>query len=110
MARALESVKKGSGAVKLAGMCVPSITAKYKLDGTIQAFYLWDPIKLGYVTYYAAKAMADGKLKGEVGESFTIPEGRKWPGTYTIVADGGGQIVTGGPLEYTADNMKDHPY
>jgi rhamnose transport system substrate-binding protein len=110
VARALESVGKGMGKVKLAGMCVPSITSKYMLDGTIQVFYLWDPIKLGYVTYYAAKLMSEGKLKGGAGESFTIPEGRKWPGTYTIIPDLGAQIVTGGPLEYTAENYKEHNY
>jgi len=110
VARALESVNKGKGVIKLAGMCVPSITSQYMLDGTIGAFYLWDPIKLGYVTYYAAKLMVEGKLTGKVGESFTIPEGKKWPGTYTIIADGNGQIVTGGPLEYTKDNYKEHNY
>ena len=110
VARALESVNKGKGQIKLAGMCVPSITSKYKEDGTIQVFYLWDPIKLGYVTYYAAKLMAEGKLAGKVGDSFTIPEGKKWPGTYTIGGDNGNEIVTGGPLEYTAENMKDHNY
>lgn len=110
VARALESVDKGKGDIKLAGMCVPSITSDYMLSGTIQAFYLWDPIKLGYVTFYAAKAMREGTLKGEVGETLTIPEGRRWPGTYTIVADGDGQIVTGGPLEYTVDNYQEHDY
>ena len=77
-------------------------------NGTIQVFYLWDPIKLGYVTFYAAKMMHEGSLTGELGESVTIPEGRKWPGTYTIVEPG--EIVTGGPLEYTADNVGDHKY
>jgi rhamnose transport system substrate-binding protein len=80
------------------------------LDGTIQAFYLWDPIKLGYVTYYAAKALVDGEIQGKPGESITIPEGRKWPGTYTIIPDLGAQIVTGDPLEYTAENYKEHNY
>jgi len=110
VARALESVDKGKGVIKLAGMCVPSITSEYMLDGTVEVFYLWDPIKLGYITYYAAKLMHEGTLKGTPGESFTIPEGRKWPGTYTIIPDLGGQIVTGGPLEYTADNYKEHNY
>lgn len=110
VARALESVDKGKGQIKLAGMCVPSITSEYMLNGTIQVFYLWDPIKLGYVTYYAAKMLVDGDLKGEAGETFTIPEGRKWPGTYTIIPDLGTQIVTGGPLEYTVENYKDHDY
>ena len=69
VARALEFVDKGKGKIKLAGMCVPSITSEYMLDGTIQVFYLWDPIKLGYVTYYAAKAMVDGEIEGKAGES-----------------------------------------
>src|SRR5271157_6033965 len=35
VARALESVDKGHGKVKVSGNCVPSITSKYMLDGTI---------------------------------------------------------------------------
>lgn len=110
VARALESVNKGKGAIKLGGTCVPSISAEYMLDDTIQVLYLWDPIKLGYVTYYAAKALADGEITGAVGDTITVPEGRKWPGTYTIIEDFGGQIVTGDPLEYTPENYKEHNY
>jgi rhamnose transport system substrate-binding protein len=108
VARALESVNKGKGQIKLAGMCVPSITAKYMLDGTIGFFYLWDPIRLGYVTYYAAKYFAEGKIKGEPGDSFTIEAGKKWPGTYT--SGDNREIVTGGPLQYTEANYKEHNY
>ena len=107
VARALESVNKGHGAIKLAGLCVPSITAKYMLDGTIQVFYLWDPIKLGYVTYYAAKNFAEGKIRGNPGESFTVPKG-KWPGTYTIQPNH--EIVTGQPLQFTPENLKDYDF
>jgi rhamnose transport system substrate-binding protein len=107
VARALESVNKGKGAIKLTGLCVPSITAPYMLDGTIQTFYLWDPIKLGYITYYAAKYFAEGKIGGKPGDSFTIENG-KWPGTYTIGENA--EIVTGEPLQYTAENIKDHQY
>ncbi len=104
VARALESVNRGHGTIKLSGNCVPSITAPYMLDGTIEGFYLWNPVKLGYVTYYAAKAMADGKITGKPGEAITIDKG-KWPGTYTIGQDG--QIVTGEPVQFTKDNVKD---
>jgi rhamnose transport system substrate-binding protein len=107
VARALESVNKGKGVVKVSGNCVPSITAKYMLDGTIEGFYLWDPIKLGYVTYYAAKNFAEGKIQGKVGDSFTIKDG-KWPGTYTI--DKTGQIITGEPLQFTEANYKDYNF
>ena len=107
VARALESLNKGKGAIKLAGGCVPSITNKYMLDGTIQVFYLWDPVKLGYVTYYAAKNFAEGKIQGKVGDSFTIKEG-KWPGEYKI--DSTGQIITGEPFEFTPENVKDYNF
>ena len=36
VARALEAMNKGHGAIKISGLCVPSITAKYMLDGTIE--------------------------------------------------------------------------
>ena len=94
--------------IKLAGMCVPSITAEYMLDGTIEVFYLWDPIKLGYITYYAAKHFAEGKIEGKPGDSFTIEDGNKWPGTYTIGDNG--EIVTGDPLQYTEANYQEHKY
>jgi rhamnose transport system substrate-binding protein len=106
VARALESVHK-AGTIKVSGNCVPSITGKYMLDGTIQGFYLWDPIKLGYVTYYAAKYLAEGKIQGKAGDSFTIKDG-KWPGKYEI--DTTGQIITGEPLQFTAENIKDYNF
>lgn len=107
VARALESVDKGKGVVKLTGLCVPSITAEYMHNGTIQVFYLWDPIKLGYITYYAAKYFAEGKIGGKPGDSFTIDSG-KWPGTYTIGENA--EIVTGEPLRYTEANIAEHKY
>ena len=107
VARALESVNKGKGVIKLVGLCVPSITAKYMLDGTIGVFYLWDPVKLGYITYYAAKYFAEGKIQGKPGDSFTITNG-KWPGTYTIQPNH--EIVTGQPLQFTEANLKDNDY
>jgi rhamnose transport system substrate-binding protein len=106
VARALESVHK-AGTIKVSGNCVPSITGKYMLDGTIQGFYLWDPIKLGYVTYYAAKYLSEGKIQGKAGDSFTIKDG-KWPGKYEI--DSTGQIITGQPLQFTAENIKDYNF
>jgi rhamnose transport system substrate-binding protein len=106
VARAIESVGK-QGKIFISGNCVPSITSKYMLDGTIQGFYLWDPIKLGYVTYYAAKYFVEGKIQGKPGDSFTITSG-KWPGKYEI--DSTGQIITGEPLQFTPENVKDYNF
>ena len=91
-------------------MCVPSITSKYMLDGTIEVFYLWDPIKLGYVTYYAAKLHGGRQDRGQARRLLHHPEGKKWPGTYTIGGDNGNEIVTGEPLAVHAENIKDHNY
>lgn len=106
VARALESLGK-QDKIKISGNCVPSITSKYMLDGTIQGFYLWDPIKLGYITYYAAKNLAEGKIQGKIGDTFTIKEG-KWPGEYKIGPEG--QIITGEPVQFTAENVKDYNF
>jgi rhamnose transport system substrate-binding protein len=106
VARAIESVGK-QGQIKISGNCVPSITSKYMLDGTIQGFYLWDPVKLGYVTYYAAKYFVEGKIQGKPGDSFTVTSG-KWPGKYEI--DSTGQIITGEPLQFTPENVKDYSF
>ena len=75
--------------------------------GEFGGFYLWDPSKLGYVTYYAAKALVDGKITGKPGDSFTVDKG-KWPGTYTIGQNG--QIITGQPVEFTKDNYKNYNF
>ena len=59
-------------------------------------FYLWDPIKLGYVTYYAAKYFAEGKIKGKPGDCFTIDEGQVAGHLYDRADHD--EIVTGEPL------------
>ena len=59
------------------------------------------------MTYYAAKNMVEGKFGGNIGDSFTITEG-KWPGTYKI--DFTGQIITGEPLQFTEENYKDYEF
>ena len=40
---------------------------KYVKDGTVEAFELWDPGKLGYLAAYAAAALASGQITGKRG-------------------------------------------
>jgi len=42
-----------------------------------------------------------------VGDSFTIKEG-KWPGEYKI--DATGQIITGEPVQFTAENVQGYNF
>src|SRR5437764_14900218 len=69
-ARAIESVGKG-GKIALTGLGTPNQMRKYVKDGTAQQFALWDPGKLGYLAYYAATALIQGKISGKQGESFS---------------------------------------
>jgi len=88
-ARALESVKKG-GQVALTGLGTPNQLRQYVKDGTIKGFELWDPGSLGYLAYYVAALLIEGKIKGNVGEMFTAGK----LGSYTI---GTGNVVLLGP-------------
>lgn len=97
-ARAIESVGKG-GKVALTGLGTPNQMRKYVLDGTVQQFALWDPGKLGYLAYYAAAALIQGKITGKQGESFSAGT----LGTKTIGANG--VVLLGPPTIFTKDNI-----
>ncbi len=97
-ARAIESVNKG-GKVALTGLGTPNQLRKYVKDGTIQQFALWDPGKLGYLAYYAAAALIQGKITGKQGESFSAGT----LGSKTI--DANGVVLLGPPTVFTKDNI-----
>jgi rhamnose transport system substrate-binding protein len=59
----------------------------------------WNVTNLGTLSYYAAQALAEGKITGAVGQSFTAGS----LGTFTIGADG--QILLGKANIVTAANI-----
>jgi rhamnose transport system substrate-binding protein len=84
-ARAIESVHKG-GQVALTGLGTPNQMRQYVKDGTVKAFELWDPGNLGYLAYYVAALLVQGKIKGNVGETFTAGKlGKFTIGTNNVV-------------------------
>ncbi len=97
-ARAIESVGKG-GKVALTGLGTPNQMRKYVKDGTVQQFALWDPAKLGYLAYYAAAALVQGKITGKQGETFSAGT----LGQKTIGANG--VVLLGPPTIFTKDNI-----
>jgi rhamnose transport system substrate-binding protein len=97
-ARAIESVGKG-GKVALTGLGTPNQMRKYVKDGTVQQFALWDPSKLGYLAYYAAAALVQGKITGKQGESFSAGN----LGQKTIGANG--VVLLGPPTVFNKDNI-----
>jgi rhamnose transport system substrate-binding protein len=97
-ARAIESVNKG-GKVALTGLGTPNQMRKYVLDGTVQQFALWNPADLGYLAYYAAAALIQGKITGQTGQSFSAGK----LGTKTIGANG--VVLLGPPTVFSKANI-----
>lgn len=97
-ARALESVHQG-GKVALTGLGTPNQLRQYVKDGTIKGFELWDPGNLGYLAYYVAALLVEGKIKGNVGETFTAGK----LGSFTIGASNA--VLLGPPTVFNSANI-----
>ncbi len=87
------------GKVQLTGLGTPLSMKKFVKDGTVQAFELWDPAKLGNLAAYAAVNLASKKITGAPGEKFTAGP----LGSYTIGADH--SIVLGPPQVFNKANI-----
>ena len=71
---------------------------KYIKSGASQDIW-WNVKDLGYLTYYAAQALAQCKITGKEGETFKA--GRL--GDYTVGADG--EVVLGPAVIVTPENV-----
>ncbi|MGH6657853.1 MAG: rhamnose ABC transporter substrate-binding protein [Actinocrinis sp.] len=87
------------GKVKLTGLGTPNQMRKYVKDGTVTAFELWDPAKLGSLAAYAAVALASGQITGAQGQSFKAGD----MGSFTVGADG--VVTLGDPTVFNAANI-----
>ncbi|MBY8840044.1 rhamnose ABC transporter substrate-binding protein [Streptomyces sp. SP2-10] len=92
------SGSKYKGKVKLTGLGTPNDMRKYVKNGTVDAFELWDPAKLGDLAARTAVALASGQISGREGENF-----RAGGTTYTIGKDG--VINLGRPTVFDAKNI-----
>ncbi|HEV8653203.1 MAG TPA: rhamnose ABC transporter substrate-binding protein [Actinomycetes bacterium] len=87
------------GKVALTGLGTPNQMRKFVEDGTVQAFELWDPGKLGYLAAYAAAALASGQITGKEGESFKAGE----LDDYKVGK--GGEVLLGPPQVFDKQNI-----
>jgi rhamnose transport system substrate-binding protein len=99
-ARYLQS-SKYKGKVQLTGLGTPNQMRKFVKDGTVTAFELWDPGKLGQLAGYAAAALASGKITGKEGDSFDAGD----MGTKQVGADG--EVLLGPPTVFNKANIDD---
>ncbi len=92
------------GKVALTGLGTPNQMREYVKDGTVTAFALWNPEDLGYLAAYAAKALAEGDISGEEGDSFEAGD----LGEFTVDADG--TVLLGDPFVFDKSNIDDFDF
>ena len=92
------------GKVAITGLGTPNQMREYVEDGTVTAFALWNPADLGYLAAFAAKALVEGEITGEEGDTFDAGD----LGEYTVGADG--VVLLGDPFEFNADNIGDFDF
>ena len=101
-AQYLSNKPQYKGKVVLTGLGLPSQMKKYVHNGTVKKFALWNPQDLGYLAGYAVSALADGKITGKVGQTYTAGK----LGKYKIIkAAGGPQVILGPPFTFDIHNV-----
>lgn len=101
---AAEAVKQAgvAGRVLVTGLATPNDMRAFIHDGTVRSVVLWNTVDLGYLTLYAAEALATGKLQPG---ATALQAGRL--GEKKIVAD---QILLGDILVFTKDNIDQYDF
>lgn len=92
------------GKVALTGLGLPNEMRSFVKDGTVTEFALWDPAQLGTVAAFAAKALVDGTISGETGDSFSAGE----LGERTV--EDNGVVIVGPPTVFNAENIDDYDF
>lgn len=87
------------GKVAVTGLGTPNQMRAYVKDGTVKEFALWNPEDLGYLAAYAAKALVDGTIKGDEGDTFKAGK----LGDYKVGADH--TVLLGDPYVFNAKNI-----
>ena len=95
---AAEAVKQsGRTDVKVTGLSLPNMNKPYVHDGVVESVVLWNTVDLGYLTVYAANALATGTLKRGDKE---LNAGRL--GKIEVVDD---EVRLGAPFIFNKDNI-----
>ena len=87
------------GKVAVTGLGTPNQMRAYVKDGTVKEFALWNPEDLGYLAAYAAKALVDGTIKGDEGDTFKAGK----LGEYKVGADH--TVLLGDPYVFDKSNI-----
>ncbi len=91
-----------SGEVMVVGLSTPNNMKSFVEDGTVKSVILWNTEDLGYLTVYAARALAKGELSS--GDT-SVSAGRL--GDRAIEGD---NIMLGEMLKFTEENINDFDF
>ena len=98
------STSEYKGKVALTGLGTPNQMREYVEDGTVTSFALWNPADLGYLAAYATKALIEGEITGEEGDTFEAGK----LGDYEVGADA--TVLLGDPFVFDAENIGDFDF
>ncbi|WP_018549449.1 rhamnose ABC transporter substrate-binding protein [Streptomyces sp. LaPpAH-108] len=98
------SGSKYKGKVELTGLGTPNDMRRYVKNGTVGAFELWDPAKLGALAAHAAVALSSGQITGQRGETFEAGD----LGSFTIGDQG--VIDLGEPTVFDKGNIDKYKF
>jgi rhamnose transport system substrate-binding protein len=91
------------GKIKMTGLAPSSLIKNYIATGNAQDVW-WNVGNLGTLSYYAAQALAEGKISGKAGETFTAGD----LGTFKVGANG--EVLLGNAETVTAKNVDEFPF
>lgn len=94
--------KNKAETVKVVSLALPSMSATYLEDGSMQAGLAWRPADAGYAACYAAFLLASGQ-EVETGTDLKITG-------YESIDVQNGIAYGNAPLEFTADNINDYNF
>jgi rhamnose transport system permease protein len=95
---AAEAVQQsGRSDVKVTGLSLPNMCKPYVHAGVVESIVLWNTIDLGYLTVFAARALATGELAPG---ARSVRAGRL--GEIQVVGD---QVMLGAPFVFNASNI-----
>lgn len=90
------------GEIVVTGLGLPSEMAEYIKNGVCPWMYLWNPLDVGYLSGYAANALVEGEISGEVGDTFEAGD----LGSYEVTESSDGtEILLGAPFKFDPNNI-----
>lgn len=102
-AQAVESAGRAPE-VQVTGLGTPNQMRRFIKNGTVEAFALWDPSNVGYVSGYLGTRLALKEFEATAGTTFDTPAF----GEFEMGPDA--VVVAGPPLIFTEENIDDYEF